>query len=105
MDGVDYPGPADVDKKTRTTKRLSDGDQGEYSRLPYERCDWVDHVYHKLSWVEVSNGCCAFYSGKNCEGDTHLFSMDRREDKWLKGAHDDAIGSWWCSDTRANEPR
>lgn len=92
---------AEIVKETKTSKRITGRDM-----LPYEKCDEEKprDMPGRISQVEVRNGCCAFYSGNHCQGQTHLFDMDRRRDPKLTGNSNDNIRSWWCSKDCANRP-
>ena len=89
-------------KKTKSSKREVENTP---ARLPWQKCDLADEwIRGQMSWVKVDGGCCAFYSGENCEGSSHLFDMDRREDPHLKGASNDNIRSWWCNNDCKGRP-
>lgn len=60
---------------------------------------WSAHGGHdnEITAVGVKDGCCAFYDGENCEGNTFLFAMTDRQDGELTGKENDAISSVWCT--------
>lgn len=69
-------------------------------RIPYEVCfppvTWVN-MDNKIVSLSVYGGCCSFYDGSNCEGNTHMFDMENREHGDIQGAHRAAISSIWCT--------
>ncbi|PGH20075.1 hypothetical protein AJ80_03725 [Polytolypa hystricis UAMH7299] len=69
-------------------------------RLYYEACQKPKALYdldNKITDVNTQGGCCAFYDGGNCEADTIMFAMTNRQDGKLRGDHDNAISSFWCT--------
>lgn len=66
------------------------------NRLTYEECQ-RPRVNNGIVSLQVEGGCCAFYDGENCEGDTHMFDMENREHGDLQGDHRSSISSHWCT--------
>ena len=68
------------------------------TRIYYEDCSpVVPYLNNMITDLEVWNGCCAFYDGDNCEKETLMFSMTNRPDGELRGKHNDAVSSMWCT--------
>lgn len=96
---------ADADEDARnnnnvpavTRQTAPDNYQRGDSRLLYEACGSVGNLNNKITLIQVWGGCCRFYDGDNCEPNTRMFAMTDREDGELRGKHNDAIGSYWCT--------
>ncbi|PGH08069.1 hypothetical protein AJ79_06068 [Helicocarpus griseus UAMH5409] len=71
-----------------------------FDRLLYETCQKADDykdLNNRITDIRVQGGCCTFYDKDKCQKKTILFSMTDRQDGQLKGKHNDAISSWWCT--------
>lgn len=67
-----------------------------YDRIPYAACGNIyDKDNDRITWLETWNGCCRYYGEHDCH--MGLFSQSDREDGKLKGDHNDAISSYWCT--------
>ena len=74
------------------------------NRLTYEACQGSP-MDNAIVSLQVSGGCCSFYDGSKCEGDTHLFDMENREHQDLQGDHRGTISSLWCTEKHGCEGR
>jgi hypothetical protein len=68
-------------------------------RLNYEGCTSMKDysLNNKITLLQTWNGCCTFYNGDNCEPETSMFAQTDREDGQLRGDHNDAVSSFWCT--------
>ncbi|PVI06151.1 hypothetical protein DM02DRAFT_610105 [Periconia macrospinosa] len=64
-------------------------------RIPYERCMAFESMDNKLTLLQTWGGTCAYYDDKDCKN--FLFAQTNREDGQLRGKHDNAVSSAWCT--------
>ncbi|CAI6340909.1 unnamed protein product [Periconia digitata] len=64
-------------------------------RVPYEGCLNLNSLDNSITLVQVWGGCCAFYDDHDCK--KKMFTQTNRENGQLRGDHNDAVSSFWCT--------